>query len=80
MNVVDSATVQTSQRIPYHVNVSFNDVMTIYRLSEQMAVVSDVKPIKIAFIPGLAALHSLLDASHPTNIKCVTAYRSNSRV
>ena len=35
VHVVDSATVWTSQRIPYHVNVSFNDVMIIYGSSEQ---------------------------------------------
>ena len=35
MQVVGSVTVWTSQLIPHHVNVLFNDVMIIYRTSEQ---------------------------------------------
>ena len=38
VHVVASATVWTSHRIPYHVNVSFNDVMIIYRSSEHCLV------------------------------------------
>ena len=40
VHVVDSATAWTSQRIPYHVNVLFNNVMIIYRSSKHKSIAS----------------------------------------